>query len=310
MVGFISLKNRTERFRSNSLFILYANLHVSETGMSSFSSRLVCTCLHTCLLGVPPLASAAGGATFGAEQEYTIFVMKLLCCLPVRWPLSPSAQLAVDTWLSDCDESFLAVSRAQLAVRNVSLLRAARGKSIAVIATHEDHQMGKLDVWLPVRSAIAHASALLLAKGTADWLVVAEDDSYLLIARLRTFLAGFEPTVPKFLGACSCGRCPGAFVLSAAAIRAHSRDISACAPDHRGDRYSRGLGCKPARPRTHECHAARTYATPTSSTRRYRVRRQRPYHRDVPGRRWPPLHRCTQRTASIGLSHGRDGLAE
>ena len=171
-----------------------------------------------------------------------IYTMSLLCAVPVRWPLSPSAELAVDTWLAECDSGMLAVSRAQLAHRNVSSIQAAGGKRIAVIATHEDHATGKLDAWLPVRAALAHAASLLLAERTADWLVIAEDDAYLSIPRLRSFLAAVAPSVPKFFGACACGRCPGAFVLSAAAVRLHSNALSVCPPDHKSDRYSRGLG--------------------------------------------------------------------
>ena len=168
---------------------------------------------------------------------------RLLCVVPVRWPLSPSAQLATDTWLAECDGTLLAASRAQLAGRNVSSHRTANGERIRVVATHENHIDGKIDAWLPVRAAIAHASVQFIAEQTADWLVLAEDDAYISVVLLRIFLAQLDARKPHFLGACACGRAPGVNVFSAAAVHLHTQSLSSCPPDHRNDRYSRGLGC-------------------------------------------------------------------
>ena len=69
-----------------------------------------------------------------------------------------------------------------------------------MVATHENHIDGKIDAWLPVRAAIAHASVQFIAEQTADWLVLAEDDAYISVVRLRIFLAQLDARKPHFWG--------------------------------------------------------------------------------------------------------------
>lgn len=179
----------------------------------------------------------------------------LLCVLPVRWPLSQSAQASIDTWLPECDGVLLGASVAQLEghMKVSSSVPMAGGKIAQIEATHLQHD-GARDVWLPVRAAIAHATWRHMApraaapertrhqpqhqpqQQTYDWMVIAEDDAYVSIPRMRHFLRAYKPSDSWAFGACACGRCPGVGVFSEGALRHHGHNLSHCGPDHVRDR--------------------------------------------------------------------------
>ena len=80
-------------------------------------------------------------------------------------------------------------------------------------ATHESHT-SRIDVWLPVRASIQFAARHNMTG--MDWLMLAEDDSYIVMPKLRAFLRPHAASAPHFFGACACLRCPGVNLFSAA----------------------------------------------------------------------------------------------
>ena len=91
-----------------------------------------------------------------------------------------------------------------------------------------------------MRSAIAYAGANNMS--SMDWMLLAEDDTFFSIGRLRAFLSGHSSTEATFFGSCACGRVPGLAILSAAAWAQHGAGISACEPEHKRDRIAPGHG--------------------------------------------------------------------
>ena len=84
------------------------------------------------------------------------------------------------------------------------------------------------DLWLPLRSAISHAAKHRMQG--MDWMLLVEDDAFVEFRRLKTFLHGFSPTVPRFFGACACKRSPGINLFSKAGLLLLERVLPKCAP--------------------------------------------------------------------------------
>lgn len=164
----------------------------------------------------------------------------VLCVIPTRWPLSEVLRFYLATWLADCDRVILSVSFSEL--RNTADTVSAARVPLSVVATHErQNTTSKFDTWIPVRSAIAFAGANNMS--SMDWMLYAEDDAYVSMSRLRSFLQRYKADEPTLFGSCSCGRMPGLAVISSQAWAKHGSGIAACPPDHKRDRYDRiGIG--------------------------------------------------------------------
>ena len=152
----------------------------------------------------------------------------VLCVVPTRWPLLGPISVALHTWLIGCDRIVLGVSWVQLGAswRPVHPLNSS---CAGASATHESHT-SRIDIWLPVRASIQFAARHNMTG--MDWLMLAEDDSYIVMPKLRAFLRPHAASAPHFFGACACLRSPGVNLFSSAGLQRLEPRMPACEPIH------------------------------------------------------------------------------
>ena len=165
-----------------------------------------------------------------------------LCVVPTRLPLGELVHRQLETWLDACDRVVLSVARAEFGAATSHVLRpraTALSPEVLVAATHAQHKPvyyhGKAyswDVWNVIRAGLAFVSSNQTLVEDADWLVMAEDDAYVSMPRLRRFTSAYDTRRPYFFGGCLCDRSPGVNIFSRAALHRVLATLGLCEPDH------------------------------------------------------------------------------
>jgi hypothetical protein len=163
-------------------------------------------------------------------MERNMLSPQLLCVVPTQWPLAARVVVLSHTWLAGCTRVVLGVSRAQLGAtwRPVPMLL---HPNASVSATHVSHTTKKQNIWLPVRASIQFA--LDHNMSGLSWLLLAEDDTYIVMPKLRDFLRLRPASTPLFFGTCACSRSPGANIFSVAAAQRLRPLLAHCEPIQR-----------------------------------------------------------------------------
>jgi hypothetical protein len=183
---------------------------------------------------------------------------RILCVVPTRWPLPERAEAVARTWLSACDKVVLSVSRTELnasmphygnararatCALNARVCQIRLPSGALVAATHTAHSVQPFhtnhgystrpwDIWNVVRSALSFVGSEAFISQT-EWILMAEDDVYVSVPRLRHFLQKHSALgPPRFFGSCMCRRSPGINLFSREALRRMHAVLRDCEPDH------------------------------------------------------------------------------
>lgn len=156
---------------------------------------------------------------------------RVLCVVPTLWPPPLALDWAARSWLLDCDAVVFSISKGELSsyAANSSLKVLIKpSRTVSILATHEKNESKQPDVWVPVRAAIAYVAQHNMTR--FDWLLLAEDDAFVVLSRLRQFLRLHSASMPLFFGGCVCRRAPGINIFSRAALDHLLPHLPSCAP--------------------------------------------------------------------------------